>query len=141
MVGRWRISGMELWDEEVLDLVEPAFIKIDPSGTGLLGFIAVSGTADCRLERVDGVDVVEFSWEGDDEGTAVSGRGRASRFLASSMFLIFCPCSFAGTALPGGCSGRRSISVRRSVFSATHLSCSTGLDRRDPEGTIFHAGG
>jgi len=78
VVGRWRISGMELWDQAALDLVEPAFIKIDPSGTGLLAFIAVSGTVDCRFERVDGVDVVEFSWEGDDEGTAVSGRGRAS---------------------------------------------------------------
>jgi len=78
LVGRWRITGMELWDQEALDLVEPAFIRIDPSGTGLLGFIAVLGTVDCRLERVDGVDVVEFSWEGDDEGSAVSGRGRAS---------------------------------------------------------------
>ena len=78
LVGRWRIVEMELWAPEDLDLVEPAFIAIDAGGLGLIGFIAISGTVDCRFNRVDAVDVVEFSWEGHDEGDQVSGRGRAS---------------------------------------------------------------
>ena len=26
--GRWRIAEMDLWDNEALDLVEPAFLEI-----------------------------------------------------------------------------------------------------------------
>ena len=65
---------MELWDHEALDLVEPAFLSIAADGTGLIGFIAVSGTVDFRSDEQSGVD---FSWEGDDEGHPVSGRGHA----------------------------------------------------------------
>ena len=69
---------MELWDQEAIDLVGPGFIEIGADGAGQLSFIAVVGRIDCRFHIDDGVEAVEFSWEGDDEGTQVSGRGSAS---------------------------------------------------------------
>ena len=77
VAGRWRIVEMDLWDQEVLDLVAPAFIEFNPDRTGRFGFIAVSGWMDCRNEPA-GVSRVEFSWEGTDEGDQVSGRGWAT---------------------------------------------------------------
>jgi hypothetical protein len=74
LVGRWRIEDMELWDRDVIDLVEPGFIDIGRDGVGSLSFVAVVGSIDFRFTRVDGVNAVEFSWEGDDDGTPVSGR-------------------------------------------------------------------
>ena len=77
LTGRWRILEMDLWDSEDLDLVAPAYIEFKPDRTGSFGFIAVSGWMDCRsAER--GRSGVEFSWEGNDEGDQVSGRGWAA---------------------------------------------------------------
>lgn len=78
LIGRWRIEAMELWDRDAIDLVEPGFIDIGSNGTGTLSFIAVVGSIDCRFTRDGDVDAVEFSWEGADEGTSVSGRGSAT---------------------------------------------------------------
>ncbi|MGW4339856.1 hypothetical protein ACWEK5_44830 [Rhodococcus koreensis] len=77
--GRWRIVEMDLWDRDAIDLVEPGFIDFADDGTGQFGFIAVRGAMDCRTtERDDRTTVVEFSWDGDDEGDQVSGRGWAA---------------------------------------------------------------
>ncbi len=65
---------MELWDQPALDLVQPAFLSIENDGTGLIGFVAISGSIDCHFDGATGCD---FSWEGDDEGSPVSGRGYA----------------------------------------------------------------
>jgi hypothetical protein len=77
ITGRYRIVEMDLWDQEDLDLIEPAFIELDQSATGAFCFIAVEGSMDCRAARRDGRPAVEFSWEGDDDGTPSSGRGWA----------------------------------------------------------------
>ena len=34
IAGRWRITEMELWDQEAMDLVEPAFIEFGEDETG-----------------------------------------------------------------------------------------------------------
>jgi hypothetical protein len=78
LVGRWQIEEMELWDRDAIDLVEPGFIDMGSDGTGKVSFIAVVGGIDSRFARVDGVSAAEFSWEGDDEGSPVSGRGSAT---------------------------------------------------------------
>lgn len=65
---------MAMWDQDALDLVEPAFLTISADGTGLIGFIAVSGSIDCRF---DGENAVDFTWDGSDDGSMVSGRGHA----------------------------------------------------------------
>jgi hypothetical protein len=77
LIGRWRIVQMDLWDRDALDLVESAYFEFDDRGRGCFGFIAVEGDLDCRYADVDGRSRVDFTWEGDDEGDACSGRGWA----------------------------------------------------------------
>ena len=78
LTGRWRIVEMDMWDRDAIDLIEPGFIEFTKDGTGQFGFIAVHGWLDCRSTKRDGRPRVEFSWEGDDEGDQVSGRGWAA---------------------------------------------------------------
>ena len=54
IAGRWRIVEMDLWEQETLDLVGPAFVELAPDQTGSLGFIAVEGSVDWRPVRRDG---------------------------------------------------------------------------------------
>ena len=78
IIGRWRITEMDNWDQEAVDLVGPGFIEFDEDGLGELGFIAVTGELDYRDAARDGRPGVEFSWQGSDEGDDVSGRGWAA---------------------------------------------------------------
>jgi hypothetical protein len=61
-VGKWRITEMEQWDKEFIDLVVPGHLTIEKDGTGSLQFGAVEAWVDCRLEALNGVkgDVVHF---------------------------------------------------------------------------------
>lgn len=34
ILGKWRITEMELWDADFLDMLEPAYIAFDPKGGG-----------------------------------------------------------------------------------------------------------
>lgn len=77
LTGRWRIVEMDTWDREDLDLVEPAFIEFTADATGQFGFVAVRGWMDCRSTKRDGHACIEFSWDGDDDCSHVSGRGWA----------------------------------------------------------------
>lgn len=77
LTGRWRIVEMDMWDRDAIDLVGPGFIEFADGGAGQFGFIAVRGWMDCRTTERDGRPLVEFSWEGEDEGDPVGGRGWA----------------------------------------------------------------
>ncbi|HVB05229.1 MAG TPA: hypothetical protein VNF07_03150 [Acidimicrobiales bacterium] len=77
ITGRWNIVEMDLWDSEALDLVAPAFIEFSSDHRGSFGFIAVTGWIDWRISDVDRFDV-EFSWDGNDEGGHITGRGWAT---------------------------------------------------------------
>ncbi len=68
IIGRWRITQMDNWDQEAVDLVQPGFIEFDDDGLGGLGFIVVTGELDCRDADRDSRPGVEFSWQGSDEG-------------------------------------------------------------------------
>jgi hypothetical protein len=76
VTGRWRIVEMELWDREAMDLVQPATIEVAQDGTGSFHFIVVQAGLDYRVS--EDRQRVEFSWEGFDEDTPVTGRGWAS---------------------------------------------------------------
>jgi hypothetical protein len=78
IAGRWRITEMDYWDQEAIDLVQPGFIEFGENGLGGLGFIVVTGALDYRDAARDGRPGVEFSWQGSDEGDEVSGRGWAA---------------------------------------------------------------
>jgi len=66
------------WDRDAIDLVEPGFIEFTEDGTGQFRIIAVRAGLDCRSVERNGRPGVEFTWQGDDEGDEVSGRGWAS---------------------------------------------------------------
>ena len=51
--GRWRIAEMDFWDDDALDLVEPAFIRIDGE-EGEMRFIAVTAWLDIRYDARGG---------------------------------------------------------------------------------------
>jgi len=74
IIGRWRITEMDNWDQEAVDLVQPGFIEFGDDGLGDLGFIAVTGELDYRDADRDGRPGVEFSWQGSDEGDDVCDR-------------------------------------------------------------------
>ena len=76
-LGHWRITETELWSREALDLLVPAFMRFEDDRMGGFQFIAVRGGLDCRFSERNGIPMVEFSWEGDDEGDARCGRGWA----------------------------------------------------------------
>ncbi len=76
-LGKWRIIASESWTREDLDAVVPAHITFNRNRLGELEFIAVSASIDYRIGKRDGTLIVEFTWEGSDEGQPISGRGWA----------------------------------------------------------------
>ena len=77
VAGKWRITEMDLWDQEAIDLVGPAFIEFGKSHSGSFRFIAVDGWMDCRHKERNGRPYVECTWDGNDDCDPASGRGWA----------------------------------------------------------------
>lgn len=75
--GKWRITEMELWDREAIDLLGPAFIEFAAEG-GSFRFIAVDGQMSCEHGERRGRPHVTFTWEGSDECDPASGHGSAT---------------------------------------------------------------
>jgi hypothetical protein len=75
LMGRWRITEMDLWEQADIDLVAPGFVEFGEDHRGSLGFIAVQGGIEWREASRDGQPGAEFTWEGFDEGDPVTGRG------------------------------------------------------------------
>ena len=69
-LGKWRIVETELWDRDALDTMVPAHVTFGTHG-GRFEMICVVGDMDCRFEGPR----VAFSWTGNDEMDAASGRG------------------------------------------------------------------
>lgn len=74
-IGKWKISEMEQWDQEYIDLVEPGYVQFNKNGQGVFVFGTVNGFTDCRYDTKTSPSRVEFSWEGTSEYDPVSGRG------------------------------------------------------------------
>lgn len=73
LIGRWRITEMALWDNNYLDMIEPAYILFKADGRGEFKFGCVDGSIDGTLYT----DAAEFSWEGSDEMDEACGDGWA----------------------------------------------------------------
>jgi len=43
LLGRWRITEMEVWDTDFVDMLEPAYITFEAKGGGEFVFGAVRG--------------------------------------------------------------------------------------------------
>jgi hypothetical protein len=77
LLGTWRIVETESWDVGDLDLLEPAHLTLETKGRGKLGLLAIEAAPDYRVVQRDGLQAIEFSFEGSDEGNRISGRGWA----------------------------------------------------------------
>jgi len=73
-VGEWRITELQGFDAEYVDLCGPAKLKISTRGTGRMNFGAVEVELDCKMDDLD-QRALRFSFEGGDEGDAICGRG------------------------------------------------------------------
>jgi hypothetical protein len=77
LIGKWRIAGMEVWDQEYVDMEVPGFISIDAEGMGRFQFGLVSGDIDGQMEQYGDTQRFEFSWFGQDENDPINGWGWA----------------------------------------------------------------
>ena len=71
--GRWRITWMEMWAQEYVDLVEPGYFQFDEDDSGSFVFGAVTGWVDFRVSQR--TPTLEYSWQGVCEGDDLCGRG------------------------------------------------------------------
>lgn len=76
IAGKWRITEMDTWSRDAIDLVGTAYIEFRGLGGRFL-FVAVEGWMDCRHKMKSGRPYVEFAWDGNDECDPASGRGWA----------------------------------------------------------------
>jgi hypothetical protein len=76
-LGAWRITEMEVWDQDAFDLLGPAHFTFEQDALGNFRFIAVEGDMDCRFGNREDKPLVEFSWNGADENDPACGRGWA----------------------------------------------------------------
>jgi hypothetical protein len=74
-LGVWRITDMEFWGSEELDLLGPPFIAFEPEGLGGFQFLAVQGELDHRVEGGAEGPLARFTWAGLDDGEPCGGRG------------------------------------------------------------------
>jgi hypothetical protein len=73
-VGLWRITELQGYDVDYVDLCGPATLKIGTRGIGSVNFGAVDAEIDCKMDDFD-ERVLRFSFEGEDEGDSLTGRG------------------------------------------------------------------
>lgn len=73
--GNWRITEMEVWDQDYVDMEVPGYIQIGSGGIGQFQFGLVSGDIDSRVERSSNTLRFEFSWLGQEENDPMCGRG------------------------------------------------------------------
>jgi hypothetical protein len=68
---------MTMFNDEDLELDGPAFLRFGTKQQGEMRFVALHAWLDYRVITRDGLDLLEFSWEGVSEGDQLSGRGWA----------------------------------------------------------------
>lgn len=73
LLGRWRITGADIWDADYLDLGEPATVTFKDDGYGEIAFGAMQACLTLEYAKT----IVFFTWEGFDEMDDVRGTGSA----------------------------------------------------------------
>ena len=76
-LGSWRITHMDEWGPDYLDLIVPAFITIEPKAAGSFQFGAVAGWLDYRVVTSRDGARLEWSWQGSNDSDEACGRGWA----------------------------------------------------------------
>ena len=70
-IGKYRITEMEMWDKNYIDMEVPGYIELHKNGTADFQFGLVSGGGQYSYSK-DG-KYIDFRWEGNDECDEVSG--------------------------------------------------------------------
>jgi hypothetical protein len=73
-VDLWRVTELQGFDSDYVNLCGPAKMQISTRGTGHMNFGAVEMELDCKMDDLD-ERVLRFTFEGGDEGDPISGRG------------------------------------------------------------------
>jgi hypothetical protein len=73
-VGKWRITYMKQWSQDMVDLVGEGYFSFDADDQGQFGFCEIEGHMDVVVNTR--MPELEFSWEGTDDRRNVSGRGK-----------------------------------------------------------------
>lgn len=73
-IGKWRITHMEVWSQDMVDLVEDGYFYFDDNEQGQFIFCAVEGHMDIIVNTR--MPELEFSWQGTDDARPVSGKGK-----------------------------------------------------------------
>ena len=76
-IAKWRITEMEMWDQEYVDQITEGHFTFEMDGIGHFQFGLVEGEIDYRIEKCGELERIEFSWEGQDENDPDLGRGYA----------------------------------------------------------------
>jgi len=123
-IGSWKITHMETWAQDYVDLVVPGFIEFKPEDDHLMGtfqFGTVSGWLDCRLRDIDGATFIEWSWQGRSDTDPGCGRGWATLADGELVGHIFIHCAddstFKATKQP-----RSAERLKRAVKRGTKSS-------------------
>lgn len=74
--GSWKITKMDVWAQDAVDMVVPGFVRFDGE-TGELQFICVRGDTSCIYSTKRGRPHVQWAWIGEDECDPASGSGHA----------------------------------------------------------------
>jgi hypothetical protein len=77
ILGHWRITQMDMWDQDFVDAEVEGYVRLDDGGSGEFQFGYVHGLIDHDLTERDKRPAAEWSWEGNDEMDPASGRGWA----------------------------------------------------------------
>ncbi len=73
-IGKWRITHMDVWSQDMVNIIEEGYFNFDDDDQGQFIFCAVEGYMDVVVNTR--MPELEFSWEGSDDARAVSGRGK-----------------------------------------------------------------
>jgi hypothetical protein len=77
ILGYWRITHMDMWDQSFVDEEVEGYIRFDLDDGGEFQFGYVHGWMHCEQTERDGKPAAEWSWDGNDEMDPASGRGWA----------------------------------------------------------------
>ena len=73
IIGKWRITEMELWNSDYFDMEVPAYININADGSGEFQFGLVYGRMSGKVSK-SGEDF-SFRWDGSNECDEAFGSG------------------------------------------------------------------
>lgn len=79
-LGSWKITYMERWGQDYVDLVVPGHLTFESDDDHLLGsfqFGTVVGRMDCRVGDNQDLRTVQWSWQGQNDCDPGCGRGWA----------------------------------------------------------------